>query len=172
MANRLHTETSMRKATAVTLCALALATLTGCDTLRQTLNIQNPTFILRGIQPRVALAVPFSQSSIDFDFDIEVQNPNTVGLRLDRIDFDLLVNGNQITRGFSSDRIQIPANGFGDVRIRTRVGYDDIRSLFREVVDMVEGRRANYELRGRAFFNTPIGTMDFPLTLYRAGSDR
>lgn len=153
-------------------CALVLGTLTGCDTLNRTLNIQNPTYLLRSVRPRVSVAIPLSQSSIDFDFDIEVQNPNSVGLRLDRVDFDVLVNGAQITRGFSSDRIQIPARGFGDVRIRTRVGYDDLRSLFREVADVVQGQRANYELRGRAYFDTPLGTMDFPLTVYRTGSDR
>ena len=161
----------MRKAT-LTLCALALLTLGGCNTARQLLNIENPTYVLRSVRPRVSVAIPLSASSIDLDFDIEVQNPNTVGLRLDRIDFDVLVNGNQITRGFSSDRVRIPANGFGDVRIRTRVDYNDVRSLWREIADVIQGERANYELRGTAHYDTPVGTLNFPLTVLRSGSNR
>jgi len=159
----------MRSVLAVSICALALLTSGGCDTLRRTLNIENPTYRIREIRPQVAIAIPFSSSTIDFDFDIEVENPNSVGLRLDRIDFDLLVNGNQVSRGFSSDRVQIPANGRGDVHLRTRVGYNDLQSLFREVLDVVQGGRARYEMRGRAYFQTPIGQMSFPLTLYATG---
>lgn len=159
----------MRKAT-ISLCALALLTLGGCNSVRQALNIENPTYILRGVRPRVAVAIPLSASTIDLDFDIEVQNPNSVGLRLDRIDFDVLVNGNQVTRGFSSQRVRIPANGFGDVRIQTRVDYNDVKSLFREIADVIQGERANYELRGTAHFDTPVGTLNFPLTVFKTGS--
>jgi LEA14-like dessication related protein len=159
----------MRK---VFVCAFVLVLLSGCDTLRQTLNIENPTYRLRDLRPRVSVAIPFSASTIDLDFTIEVQNPNPVGLRLDRIDFDLLVNDRQITRGFSSERIRVPANGFGDVRIRTRVGYNDLRSLFQEIAEVIQGERARYELRGRAYYDTPIGSLNFPLTVYSTGSDR
>lgn len=148
---------------------MALLSLGGCDVLRRTLNIVNPTYRIREVRPQVAIAIPFSASTIDFDFDIEVENPNSVGLRLDRLDFDLLVNGTHVSRGFSSDQVRIPANGLGDVRIRTRVGYNELRSLFQEIVEIVQGGRARYELRGRAYFDTPIGQMNFPLTVYATG---
>jgi LEA14-like dessication related protein len=161
----------MRKGTAVSVLTVALVALTGCNTVRQVLNINNPTYRLRDFRPRVSVALPFSASTIDFDFVLEIDNPNPVALNLDRVDFDMFVNGTNVARGLTSDRVRIPPNGVGDVRIRTRVNYDNLKTLFREVADVIQGHRANYELRGRAYFDTPIGRMDFPLTIYRAGSD-
>jgi LEA14-like dessication related protein len=162
----------MRKATAVSVLTVALVALTGCNTVRQVLNIDNPTYRLRDFRPRVSVALPLSASTIDFDFTLEIDNPNPVGLNLDRVDFDMFVNGTNVARGLTSNSVRIPANGVGDVRIRTRVNYDNLKTLFREIADVIQGERANYELRGRAFYDTPLGRMDFPLTIYRSGSER
>ncbi len=156
-----------------TLCiALSAATLTlsGCNTVGRALNIENPSYSIRDIRPRVSIALPLSASSIDFDFTLGVNNPNSVNLRLDRVDFDLLINDNPVLQSVSSDqRINIPARGLGDVHLRTRVGYDNMRTVFRDVADMVQGNRARYEIRGNAFYNTPIGSMRFPITVFSSG---
>src|SRR5688572_976391 len=145
----------MRKATAISVLTVALVALTGCNTVRQVLNIDNPTYRLRDFRPRVSVALPLSASTIDFDFTLEIDNPNPVGLNLDRVDFDMFVNGTNVARGLTSNSVRIPANGVGDVRIRTRVNYDNLKTLFREIADVIQGDRANYELRGRAFYDTP-----------------
>src|SRR5206468_9335341 len=93
------------------LTALTLS-LSGCSTLAKTLNIVNPSYSLRDIRPHVAIALPISASSIDLDFDVGVNNPNTVGLRLDRLDFDVLVNDNPLLTQVSTPQgINIPARG-------------------------------------------------------------
>ena len=51
-------------------------------------------------------------------FDIGVQNPNSVGLNLDRIVFDVLVNDSHVVDGISSDRVSIPAGGTGEGQAR------------------------------------------------------
>ena len=136
----------------------------GCRTI---LNIENPEYSIRDVRARPSIAIPLSASSVNVDFLIEINNPNSVGLRLDRIDFDLLVDGTRVLSGVSSQNIRIPAKGFGDVQVRTRVGYENLRLLSREVIDMVRGDRAKYELKGRVFYDTPLGKMEFPLTIYR-----
>jgi LEA14-like dessication related protein len=141
--------------------------LSGCGTVAKALNIVNPTYSLRGVVPHVAIALPLSASTIDFDFLVGVDNPNSVGLRLDRVDFDVLVNDNPIINSVRADQgVNIPARGVGDVHLRTRVGYQNIQSIFRQVADMVQGNRAHYTVRGSAYYNTPIGAMRFPVTLY------
>jgi len=141
---------------------------TGCRSLAN-LHIENPSYSIREVRPHVSFALPLSASSIDLDFDIGIQNPNSVGLNLDRIDFDVLVNDSHIVDGVSSDRISIPARGTSTVRLRTSVGYNNLRNLFREVADMIQGDRANYQVRGRAYYRTPIGTMDFPFNVVKTG---
>src|SRR5688572_31478115 len=93
--------------------ALITLVLSGCNTLAN-LNIENPTYSLRNIDPRVQIALPLSASTIDFDMTVGVNNPNAVGLRLDRFDFTLFVNDSRILDSFSDQQIRIPANGVGD----------------------------------------------------------
>ena len=146
--------------------ALITFSMSGCGTLAQNLNIQNPTYSLRNLQPHIAIALPLSASSIDFDFDLGVDNPNSVGLKLAGINFDMLVNGNRLLSSQSNQGVNIPARGYGAVHLRSRVGYNDIRSIFQQVTDVIQGNRANYEVRGTAFFDTPAGPMNFPVTVY------
>ncbi len=145
---------------------LASLLLSGCAALRNTLNIENPRYVIRDIRPSIDIALPLSASSIDLDFAIEVDNPNGVGLNLDQIDFNLFINERHILDSMSQHNIRIPANGRGDVQLRTRIEYQNLRSLWDEMVGVIRGNRARYELRGNAYYQTPIGRMKFPVTVY------
>lgn len=147
------------------MASLALL-LSGCAAARAALNIENPRYSIRDIRPRVDIAIPLSASTIDLDFNIEVDNPNSVGLRLDEIDFDLFINESRILDGVSQQRINIPANGRGDMHLRTSIGYQNIRTLWNEVVSAVRGERAKYEIRGNAYYATPLGRLKFPVSVY------
>ena len=138
---------------------------TGCSALGA-LNLENPRYSIRDIRPRVDIAIPLSASSIDVDFAIEVDNPNPVGIRLDEIDFNLFINDTRVLDSVSRHDIRIPANGTGDVALRTRIGYDNIRTLWSQMVEIVRGRRAKYEIRGNAYYDTPVGRLKFPVTIH------
>lgn len=149
--------------------AFVTLTLSGCSTMASALDIINPRYTIRDIRPRVDVAIPLSASSIDFDFTVGVENPNRVGLRLDRIDFDLFVNDSRVLQSVSQQDIRIPAQGYGEARLRGRVGYQNLRALFHEVADMIRGERARYELRGNAWYDTPMGTLKFPVAVSTSG---
>src|SRR4051794_28583887 len=158
-------------ATLFTAACFVLAVLTlslsGCSSVASALNIVNPRYSIRDIRPRVALALPLSASSIDFDFTLGVDNPNSVGLRLDRVDFDLLVNANPVLNSVSNDpRVEIPARGLGTIPLRTRLAYENARTLCRDIADAVQGNRAGYQVRGNAYYNTPRGQMKVPVTVF------
>ena len=147
--------------------ALAAATvlLSGCSA-GQALNIENPRYTIRDVRARPSIAIPLDRSSIDFDFTIGVDNPNSVGLKLDRIDFSVFVNNNRMLDSVSTQRITIPARGAGDIRLTSSVPYRNISNIFREVADIVQGNRARYEVRGNAYYDTPVGQLRFPVTVY------
>ena len=152
---------------------LSLLTLSfsGCSTLAKAVNIENPRYSFRNIRPNVSLALPLSASTLDLDFTLAVDNPNSVGLRLDRVDFDLFINDNPVLRSVSRDpRIQIPARGVGDVRLTSRVTYENLRELARTIFDDVQGNRARYEMRGNAYYDTPVGSLRFPVTVFSTGN--
>ena len=146
--------------------SLGLMLLSGCAAARAALNIENPRYSIRDIRPRVDIAIPLSASTIDVDFAIEVDNPNSVGLRLDAIDFDLFINQTRVLDSVSEQRIAIPANGRGDVRLRTSIGYNELRAAWSEVVNAIRGRDTRYEIRGNAHYDTPLGRLTFPVTVY------
>ena len=145
--------------------ALITVLLSACNTLAN-LNIVSPTYSFRQVRPNVNIALPLSASTIDFDVVLGVENPNPVGLRLDRFDFSLFVNDSRLLDSATQQGIRIPANGTGDVRLRASVGYNNIASIWSEIVNVLQGGRPRYELRGNAYYNTPVGEMRFPVTVY------
>ena len=140
-----------------------LVLLSGCNTLAN-LHIVNPSYSLRGVEPRVNFGIP---PTMDFNFTVGVDNPNAVALRLDHFDFDLLINNNRVLNNVRSDQgIHIPARGAGDVHLTSHVTYDNLRSIFNEVANIVQGNRASYAIQGNAYYDTPVGRLQFPVTVY------
>ncbi|HEX7419454.1 MAG TPA: LEA type 2 family protein [Thermoanaerobaculia bacterium] len=148
----------------VTLAVVTLS-LSGCNTASRAMNIQNPSYSIRDVQPHIRIALPLQDSSIDFDFLLGIDNPNSVGLNLARLDFGILVNGYRLIDSVSSDRISIPARGANDVRLRARVGYQQIPNLWQQIVGVINGQRANYQVQGNAYYDTPLGQMRFPVSV-------
>lgn len=139
--------------------------LSSCAAMQSALRIENPRYSIRDIHPRVDIALPLSASSIDIDFALEVDNPNSVGLRLDQVEFDLFINDSRVLDSISRQDLRIPANGKGDVQLRTRIGYQNIRTMWSEMVNIVRGEHARYEIRGNAYYETPVGRLKFPVTV-------
>jgi LEA14-like dessication related protein len=151
--------------TIIVLAAVAFS-FSGCRSLVVG-KIVNPSYSLRGIVPHVAIALPLSASAIDFDITIGVDNPNSIGLQLDWLEFDLAINDIPILTSVRADQgVNIPAHGVGDIHLRTRVGYANLKALFRQVADMVQGNRAHYAIHGNAYYHTPFGERRYPVTLY------
>lgn len=151
---------------ALSIAASVALLVSGCAAVQQALNIENPRYSFREIRPRVNIALPLSASAIDIDFNIAVENPNRVGIRLDQLDFNLLINNSRVLDGVTQQNIRIPANGTGDVRLTTRIGYNNIRTIWNEMIDVIRGERANYEIQGTAYYDTPVGRLQFPVTVY------
>ena len=79
----------------------------------------------------------------------------------------LFINDTRVLDSISQQNINIPANGRGDVQLRTRIGYQNIRNLWSEMVDIFSGRqRARYELRGNAYYDTPVGRLKLPVSVF------
>jgi hypothetical protein len=54
--------------------------------------------------------------------------------------------------------VVVSARGLGDVRLRTHVSYDNVKTIFQHVA---------YEIRGNAAYDTPVGRMTFPVSVMR-----
>ena len=150
--------------TCVLLAAITLSS-TGCSALIRAADIENPTYTVRDIRPHVAIALPLSASSIDFNFLLGVDNPNRVSLRVAHLDFELFADDTHLISAVNRERVVIPAHGYGEIPVRARVGYTEVRDVWSSIVDLVTGNRAHYRLTGNAYYDTPVGELRFPVTV-------
>ena len=146
-----------------TLLAGACIGVSSCNSLAN-LHIINPSYSLRSVNPHLNLGIP---PSVDLDFTVNVNNPNPVQLQLDYFDFDVLINNNPILRNVHSVQgLRIPAQGDSDVHVSTHMTYDSMRSIYDEVINMIQGNRASYGIQGNAYYATPVGQLRFPVNVY------
>ena len=145
----------------ILLAVVSLLT-SGCASV---VDIQNPTYSVRDIRPHVSIAIPLSASSIDFNFLLGVDNPNRISLPVAHLDFDLFANDTHLISATSRERVTIPAHGYGEIPVRARVGYHEIRDVWGSVIDLVTGNRARYHLSGTAYYDTPFGERGFPVSV-------
>jgi len=148
-------------AACITLAVASLLT-SGCASV---VDIQNPTYSVHDIRPHLSIAIPLSASSIDFNFLLGVDNPNRISLPVAHLDFDLFADDTHLISAISRDRVTIPAHGYGEVPVRARVGYNEIRDVWSTVVDLITGNRAHYRLTGSAYYDTPFGERRFPVSV-------
>ena len=66
----------------------------------------------------------------------------------------------------SGDPLQVRTRVVGDVHLTGHVSYNDIRSIFNELANIVQGNRATYAIQGNAYYDTPAGRLRFPVTVY------
>ena len=127
-------------------------------------NLQNPSYSIRDIEPRIDIALPLSASSIDFDFTLGVDNPNDVRLKLAGVDLAVLINDQPVLNHVNTyGPVDIPARGIGEVRMRARADYRSMQNLFMSIADAVRGRRASYRIEGTAYYHTMFGNLSFPI---------
>lgn len=100
-------------------------------------------------------AVDFEQ--IDVDFVFAVDNPNPVGVPLNRFDYALELAGVEIIRGEDPNGLELVAEGSSDVALPVSLAFADI-------FDLVEATRGvdtlPFALRGGFGWDTDIGPVD------------
>ncbi len=133
--------------------------LSGCSALAYR-HLEKPDYRLIDVAAKVNASLP---PSIDLDLTIGVDNPNPVALRLDAFDFVLFADDQRIANGSTTDRVNIPANGSGDVRLRAHLSYKSLKTIYRDLTEVVQGGRAHYTLEGNATFDTPLGQRTYPV---------
>lgn len=60
---------------------------------------------------RVTASILRGKLPLSFDLDVEIKNPNTTSAALERTEWIVLIDGLEMAKGNSSERISIPPNG-------------------------------------------------------------
>jgi LEA14-like dessication related protein len=134
----------------------------GCALINKRLAIRNCEF-------RIADAAsikyePFRDpDKLDITLKIDCRNPDKVmEAVLDRLTFNLLVNGQNTTSGTMNKKLNIPPEAVVQFPVNIRLSLSKVQKV---VFDVINSGTATYELRGNAFFSTPIGERSVPVTI-------
>jgi LEA14-like dessication related protein len=99
---------------------------------------------------------------VDLLFDIDINNPNSVGINLAGFDYDLFLNQNSFLKGDQQDGLEIKANGKETVKIPLSLDFKSIYQTFQSVKDLDS---INYELKTGLSFNLPaLGNIRIPVS--------
>jgi LEA14-like dessication related protein len=139
---------------------LTTPTLTGCSAYQayvQRQAIQQARFHLKA-----ATLTGLDLAGANFEVVLELENPTDTPIVLDRLDYTLFVNDTRLISGFTADKLTVPPKDVRPIRLSTHVRYADVGAQLRQVLSV--GVKS-YRLEGVGHFDTPFGTVDYPVKL-------
>ena len=120
-----------------------------------------------GVQePRVEIVgakmTGLSFQNADFMFDIRIDNPNPVGIKLAGFDYDFLINDNTFVNGDQEEGIEIKAGGDHTVHLPLLVEFSSLYNAFQS---LRERDTSSYQLNCGFSFDVPIlGPVRIPVS--------
>lgn len=130
------------------LALVAVMFLASCSLFMK--SIEKPTAEVRGVSMTAA-----SFSAVEGELRLDVQNPNSFGVPLAGIDWQLALGGAQAVTGKVELQQTIPAKGIAPVATSLRV---DARDALAVAGVLSRGQRA-YQLRATLHFSTAVGPL-------------
>ncbi len=135
----------------------ALSLLAGCAAFR--VPVEEPTVQVRGVAVGAV-----SLTGIDGRVDLDMYNPNPVGLPLDRVDWRLEVAGGRLVEGSTRLSNRLPARGTTPVSVDLHIDMLDAAILAPRLAAGDE----RYALEGTLHFSTAMG--DLAVTFRHEGT--
>jgi LEA14-like dessication related protein len=141
------------KRTFLVLLALSLLTLTGCATLKKLFKKPRVTF-------KTARLANASLSDATVDVVYTVDNPNTFGLSLAKVDYAFFVEGKQVVAGSPRKGLELKPRASNELVFPANVKFADIVPV---VETFLNKDAATFKAQGSLGIDTPIGVISFPL---------
>jgi LEA14-like dessication related protein len=118
--------------------------------------LDKPTFALK----EVAIT-RLSLTEVNFLFGIEVQNPNSIDLKLKGLEYTVYINGKEVGKGRLEKEVQIAKSASTIVPIPLAT---DFRSLGDPLQFILSGRDLQYKIEGAAIIKAALGTSTIPFS--------
>ena len=118
--------------------------------------LDKPTFTLK----EVAIT-RFSRTEVNFLFGIEVQNPNSIDLKLKGLEYTVYINGKELGKGRMEKEVLIAKSASTLVPIPLAT---DFRSLGDPIQFILSGRDLQYKIEGAAIIKATLGTSTIPFS--------
>lgn len=133
------------------LAILQLALIAGCATLDQVgqvLEGRKPTAHVTGVK-----LTGLDAEGVNLAFDVNVDNPNPVGISLAGLDYDLKLLGSRFLQGEQPMGMKLAANGSSQVQIPLRLGFQQLLKTYQQ---LKSADQAAYQVDLGMGFDVPV----------------
>ena len=134
----------------------ALLVLGNCALLRSlTGTFEKPKLRYKTVHLR-----DWTFSSVTLDFEFELENPNSVGITLAKVGYELELDGKPFVKGETTDKVELKAKGTSPLMVPVTV---DFPKLGRALHVLLSSRdKLPYRLKLAVGVETPIGVITLP----------
>lgn len=140
---------------AILLAALLL--VLGCAALKEIVNIQQPTLDVKQVR-----FTDLSFEALDLAFDINIQNPNPLGISLAGFDYDFLLNDASFLKGKQDSQMTIASMGASMVTIPLSLKFNDLYNTYKALQNQDS---TAYKIGCGLTFDLPVlGIMRLPVS--------
>ncbi len=137
--------------------SVILTLLLGCSLIQERLAVKECKFSLKQARP-----YEFTLSDLKLDLTIGIANPNKVDAVLDRFDYQLVIAGENVLSGSTSQRIKVLSGKSKDFVTTVALNYQSISTA---ILKALKEGNPTYEMKGRVYIDTPIGSINYPVTI-------
>lgn len=92
-------------------------------------------------------------NDVDLLFDIQIDNPNSVGINLAGFDYEFLINENSFISGNRPDEVEILAKNNSTIQLPVKLKFTDIYNTFKE---LKKNNNSKYQIKCGLDFNLPV----------------
>ncbi len=107
--------------------------VSGCAALQELGSIEKPQLSVSDVN-----ITDFSLQDVELTFDVDVENPNRVGINLSSYDFDFLIDQNSFVKGNQPLSTEIKSLSSSTVQVPVRFTFQDLYNTFSGVKDKDE----------------------------------
>lgn len=151
-------EKNMNRLHLLILMAVSVLLLSGCESLRDAVDaIHKPEVRIDAVELEA-----LSFSGLTLRFDVEIRNPNPIGISLSGFDYELQIEGTPFVSGEVDEKVAIAARGRSIVPLPVELGFEELVRTIRELEDREE---AAYQLTSGFSFDLPVlGRVRIPVS--------
>ncbi len=133
------------------------AFLVSCTGVRERLALKECIFSLISVTP-----YEFTFNSLKLDFELKVDNPNSVDAVLDKLLYTFYANETDLFSGTTGKGIKIPAGKSKKFVTTMTLEYNKVGEA---LVEAIRLGKADYKITARAYTTTIIGEISYPVEI-------
>lgn len=141
----------------IMLYSITLCMVLSCTALQERLAIKECKFALVSVKPH-----SFTFSNLKVDFDIKVDNPNSIDAVLDKFVYTFYANNTDVFSGTTGKTVNIKAKKSETFTTTILLTYSSVGQALAEAMKLGS---AAYRIDARAYVSTILGEISYPVNI-------